>query len=172
MKKSVFFFEIEKIIESSNTLEEIEKYFFSYFQVEEKYYILIFSEEPFDPEFLYSLLVIIKSLDTKKRKIRSIRGFLIYALEILNQGSESKILKTNLKPYFWTEVENLLRQNKKSILNNFLFPNSLSSSETTENKLNFLEEKIISLENKISLESKIDSSAQSNFKSSKEIPSS
>ncbi len=54
----------------------------------------------------------IEELDSKQRKIRSFRGFFLYALEII---------QTNLQPFFWKKVHNIIRQNKKGALQEFLF---------------------------------------------------
>lgn len=78
--------------------------FFSSFQIDQNYYILVFAKEAFEPDFLYKFLTIIQELNTKKQVIRSFRGFFIYALEIINQGRDFQILETNMKPYFWTEI--------------------------------------------------------------------
>jgi len=56
---------------------------------------------------------ILDELDTKQRKIRSLRGFFLYALEILENGKDYEILKTNLQPSFWRKLKTILRQNKK-----------------------------------------------------------
>ena len=81
----------------------LENYFYKFCQkgcVDQKYYILVFAEKSFEPDFLYKFLIIIQELNNKKRKIRSFRGFFIYALEIINQGRNFQILDTNMKPYF------------------------------------------------------------------------
>lgn len=150
--KNVYFFEIEKILDSSNIFEELKKrqIFFSYFQVDQKYYILVFAEKSFDPDFLYKLLTGIRELNYKQRRIRSLRGFLTYALEIRSKGINSRILETNLKPYFWREIGNVIRQNRQEILLKFLFSNSSTSSvEDLQNQINFLQEKIFDLEKKL-----------------------
>ncbi len=66
-------------------------------------------------------MAVIKDLNTKKRKIRSLRGFFLYALEIMKKGKKVSILTTNLHPFFWKKVENTIKQNKKSALIHFLF---------------------------------------------------
>jgi hypothetical protein len=116
----------EKILDNSNILEELKNknLFFSYFQVDRNYYMLIIAEKSFDKDFLYKVLTGIRELNTKQRRIRSFRGFLIYALEIQKQGNNFEILKTNLKSYFWKEIENIIRQNRKPILLNFLLESS------------------------------------------------
>ena len=48
------------------------------------------------------------------------RGFFLYALEIMETEKGVKILKTNLQAFFWKEVKNIIRQNKKGDLLEFL----------------------------------------------------
>jgi hypothetical protein len=118
--------------------------FFSYFQIDQKYYILIFAEEAFELDFIYKFLNIIQELNTKKRRIRSFRGFFLYALEIINQGRYFQVLETNMKPYFWTEIGHVIRQNRKLILLNFLF--DIPSLENYQNQIKFLKKKMAELE--------------------------
>ena len=63
----------------------------------------------------------IQELDSKQRKIRSLRGFFLYALEIMENAKDYEILSTNLQPFFWQKVKNIIRQNKKAALQEFLF---------------------------------------------------
>ena len=44
---------------------------------------------------------VIQELDSKQRKIRSLRGFFLYALEIMEKGKNYEIFSTNLQPFFW-----------------------------------------------------------------------
>jgi hypothetical protein len=76
----------------------------------------------FDPDFLYQSLNQVKELNSKKRTLRSFRGFLLYGLEIINQGKFSKVLQTNLNSYFWLKLPSVIRQNRKEVLLQFLFP--------------------------------------------------
>jgi len=59
-------------------------------------------------DFLYQSVFLIEELDSKQRKIKALRVFFLYALEMLNNGKDLKILTTNLKT--------ILRQNKKEVL--------------------------------------------------------
>lgn len=86
------------------------------------------------------------------------RGFFIYALEILENGKDLEILRTNLQPSFWRKLKSILRQNRKEVLLEFLFgkdqdhkSNSISSSpalEELQNQVNSLQERIAELENR------------------------
>ena len=80
-------------------------------------------------DFLYQAVDLIQELDSKKRKLRSLRGFLLYALEIIDNGKDYEILSTNLQPFFWREVKNIIRQNKKGALQEFLFGSQLNHSD-------------------------------------------
>jgi len=67
-------------------------------------------------------------LNSKKQKIRSLRGFLLYALEIMENGNECQILFTNLSPSFWQKLKTIIYQNKKGALEEFLFGSQLNNS--------------------------------------------
>ena len=90
---------------------------------------------------------VLQELDSKQRKIRSMRGFFLYALEILETGKDYEILQTNLPPFFWRKVKNIIRQNKKAALQEFLFgsQDSIVAPETQ----NHLNEKIETLQNQV-----------------------
>ena len=86
-------------------------------------------------------------LDSRERRIRSIRGLILYALEIMEKDEKFQILETNLEPFFWKNVDRVIRQNQRSGLENYLF--------STDSK-----SQIISSQN----------SSQLNFQNLKEIP--
>ena len=129
------------------------KFFFSYFQVDENYYLFSYTDQFIDVEFFYENLAVIQELDTKERKIRSIRGFLLYVLEIMETGEEVEILNTNLEPFFWTRVKNVLRQSKKNLLIQFLFGKASDNKIINKDLSYALEEmemKIQNLETQVS----------------------
>ena len=113
-----------------------------------------------DINFLYQSIDVIQELDSKKRQIRSFRGFFLYALEIMETGKDYEVLETNLQPFFWRKVKNIIRQNKKAALQEFLFglQESIASTEiqndlkdkieSLENQVNSLQQKVIQLEAK------------------------
>ena len=74
-----------------------------------------------DIDFFYTSIGVIQELVRRQREIRSLRGFFLYALEILETGKDYEILQTNLQPFFWRKVKNSIRQNKKAALQEFLF---------------------------------------------------
>ena len=80
-------------------------------------------------------LVVIEELDTKKRKIRSIRGFLRYALEIIQDEKLITVLETNFQPLFWRRLKDVLRQNKQCSLVQFLFNSSNSTNLASDQEL-------------------------------------
>jgi len=149
----IFFFETQPIPEDSIVFEKIkeEKVFFSYFQIEEKYYLFVYGEKDIDIDFFYGSMDLIQELDRRQRKIRSFRGFFLYALEIIENGKNYKILSTNLEPFFWRKIKKIIRQNKKSILLEFLFQSSTETGqrESLQNQVNSLVEKVHSLEERI-----------------------
>ena len=162
MMKNVFFFKIEQIQDKSIFDEFKEKtIFFSYFQVDQNYYLFVYGQKSIDINFLYRSINVIQELDSKKRRIRSLRGFFLYALEIMENEKDSEILKTNLQPFFWRKVKNIIRQNKKEAISEFLFgkaedqkPQDIDSNlalEKLQNEVNSLQERISSLENQRSI---------------------
>ena len=104
-------------------------------------------------------------MDSKQRKIRSLRGFFLYALQIIDNGKDYEILETNLQPFFWRKVKNIIRQNKKEVLLQFLFGRVYSYQDSTphsdiiemiqnlQTQVNSLQQKIIELEKNQSLNS-------------------
>jgi hypothetical protein len=129
-----------------------QKIFYSYFQVDQNYYLFLFSQKSIDINFLYQLVERIEELDSKQRKIRSLRGFFLYALEIMKTGKEYEILSTNLQPFFWKKVHNVIRQNKKSALQEFLFrkdQDNKSINQDPNPRIKILENQIQSLQNQI-----------------------
>ena len=75
--------------------------FFSYFQVDQNYYLFLFAQKFIQLDTIYESVEVIEELDSKQRKIRSLRGFFLYALEIMEKGKDYEILETNLQPFFW-----------------------------------------------------------------------
>lgn len=156
--ENVYFFQIRKIPKDTIVSDQLKEQgiFFSYFKVDQKYYLLLYDKQLFKIDFLIATVNFIKQLNVKKRKIRSLRGFLLYAIEIMENGRACKILFTNLSPLFWEEVKDIIRQNRKRALDRFLFqsePNQLIENLGPQNNL---KEQIKSLENKIdSLQDKI-----------------
>ena len=67
-------------------------------------------------DFIYQTVDVIQELDSKKRKIQSLKRFLLYALKIMENTKDYKILSTNLQPFFWKKVKNIIRKNKKGAL--------------------------------------------------------
>ena len=89
--------------------------------MDQNYYLFFYSQKSIQIDFLYQSVTVIQELDSKQRKIRSLRGFFLYVLEIIEDGKDYEILQTNLQPFFWRKVKNIIRQNKKSALHEFLF---------------------------------------------------
>lgn len=162
--KTIFFLETEALSDNSIIFEAInkEKLFFSYFQVDQNYYLLVYGENFIDIDFFYKSIDVVKELDRRERKIRSLRGFFIYALEIIEVGKDFKVLKTNLQPFFWKKLKNVIRQNKKSTLLEFLFGSEKNDLdlrkelqdlkekiERLQDQGNSLQQKITQLENQV-----------------------
>jgi hypothetical protein len=140
-----------------------QKISFSYFQVDRNYYLFLYAQKSIDLNFLYQSIDVIQELDSKQRKIRSLRGFFLYALEILENGKDYEILHTNLQPFFWRKVKNVIRQNKKAALQEFLFGKDedkrssyRGANPVLDAKIQSLQQQVDSLQKKvIHLESKL-----------------
>ena len=121
--QNAFFYQIQPTSDNLTVFEELtnQQLFFSYFQVDQKYYLFFYQQKSIDIDRIEPLIHILDELDRKQRQIRSLRGFFLYALEIMENGEEYQILKTNLQPSFWRKLKTILRQNKKIVLLQFLF---------------------------------------------------
>jgi|TARA_B110000483_G_C18181372_1_gene537170 hypothetical protein len=73
---------------------------YSYFLVNQNYYLFFYAQQPIQLDFIYQSIDLIQEVDSKQRKLRSLRGFFLYALEIMQMGENYEILKTNLQPFF------------------------------------------------------------------------
>ena len=154
---TAFFFEIQSIPDDTILFDQFQQQniCYSYFQVEQNYYLFVYSQKFIDIDSIDPFIHIIQELDTKQRKIRSLRGFFLYALEILERTNNSQILKTNLKPSFWRNLKSILRQNKKTVLLQFLFGRGYSyppSSSHFEDQIQTLKNQLDSLETALRLE--------------------
>ena len=164
---NICFFQTQPIPDSSSIFDQFKQQniFFSYFQVDQNYYLFLYADESrrklrqksIDINFLYQSIDVIQELDSKQRKIRSFRGFFLYALEIMQMGENYEILKTNLQPFFWRKVKNIIRQNKKVALQEFLFgSDSGESYQGSSPRVKILEDQMKALQNQIdSLQEKI-----------------
>ena len=149
-----FFFEIQPIPDDTILYDQFQQQniFYSYFQVEQKYYLFFYSQKSIDIDLIEQFIDILEELDTKQRKIRSLRGFFLYALEIMNNEKDLQIFKTNLKPSFWRNLRTILRQNKKEVLLRFLFGKGYSfeaSNSHLEDQIQTLKSQVDSLHQKI-----------------------
>ena len=59
--------------DDSSLFDEFKKQniFFSYFLVDQKYYLFLYAQKSIDIDFLYHSVDVIQELDSKQRKIRS-----------------------------------------------------------------------------------------------------
>ena len=155
---NAFFCQTQQISDHRIIFDQFKKQtiFFSYFQVDQKYYLFFYTQKSIEIDFLYQAVNVIQELDSKKRKIRSLRGFLLYVLEIMGNGKDLEILSTNLQPFFWKKVKDVIRQNKKGALQEFLFGSQMNQSTNHSDSQNDLKEKILILRNQLnSLEQKV-----------------
>jgi len=163
--KNVFFFQTQQIPADTILFDEFKKQniSFSYFQIDQKYYLFVYAQNSIQIDFLYHSIDVLEELDSKQRKIRSFRGFFLYALEIMEMGENYEILKTNLQPFFWRKVKTIIRQSKKAALLEFLFgkaqvnqdqilgliPHLQDQIQTLQSQMDSLQQKIIQLESKL-----------------------
>jgi hypothetical protein len=146
---------INPIDENSDLFQEFEKknFSFQYFQIETDYFLLVYGKKDeksnIDTEFFLKSIDVIEELNKRKRRLRSIRGFLLYALEIINSYNNSlNIIRTNFRPLFWQRLPLILRQNKKNYLLHFLFPNT-NNQNITSKKDDNLEKEILDLKKEL-----------------------
>ncbi len=150
------FLKIEKLEKTTETtffdkLNETSIYF-SYFQVDKNYYLFSYTNRFIGDEFFYQNLSVIQILDTRQRKLRSIRGFLKYALDIMEAGKKVQILNTNLKLSFWKDVKEILRQSDNNLLLQFVFKNSETREANAESiQLQELQTQMKALQKEINL---------------------
>jgi len=130
-KPFVDFVEVEPILDSFIFEEyEAQQFCYYYFEINQKYYLFLYGQTEYynSLDFFPESLTVIKQLNQRKRKIRSLRGYFLYVLEILENSPDIKVLQTNLKPLFWAQLTDTLRQNQKNGLNEFLFGSSNPST--------------------------------------------
>lgn len=119
---------------------EEEDQYYSYFEINQNYYLFAFGRNEGRDETIKSLcqkIGVIQVLDRKKRKIRSLRGYFLYVLEIMKNSDKMTELSSNLRPMFWYRVEDIIRQNKKNELYEFVFGPELLWNENQN--LSFLD---------------------------------
>ena len=155
---NAFFFQTQEIPDNSLLFDELknQQLFFSYFQVHQDYYLFFYEQKSIDIGRIEPLIHILDELDRKQRKIRSLRGFFLYVLEIMENGQDYQILKTNLQPSFWRKLKTILRQNKKSVLLEFLFGKDEDDKSHSIGSILHLEDQIQILQNQVnSLQARI-----------------
>ena len=155
---AAFFFQTQQIPDDTILFDELkeQKIFFSYFQVDRNYYLFLYAQKSIDINLLYPSVEVIEELDSKQRKIRSLRGFFLYALKILENGGNYEILNTNLQSFFWKKVKNIIRQNKKAALQEFLFGSDSGIGYSYQGSNTQVEEIIKTLQNQVdSLQQKV-----------------
>ena len=169
-QQNAFFFETQQIPDDTIIFDEFKKQtiFFSYFQVDQKYYLFFYRQKFIDIDLIDPFINILQELDIKQRKIRSLsrmrsKGFFLYALEIMefedlktclqtSNGKDLKILTTNLQPSFWRKIKTILRQNKKAVLLEFLFRNTEGKGDGSldlHTQVKILEDQIDKIQNKL-----------------------
>jgi hypothetical protein len=99
--------------------------YYVYFQVEDGFFFFLFNDrkEELD-EVLLDKLCILEHLQNKgEKKMRSLRGFFEKILLLMNdEVSRLVILKTNLHPLFWGEIQDVFRAKRKNGVAEYVFP--------------------------------------------------
>ena len=160
---NIFFFQTQQIPDNTSLFNQLkeQKIFFSYFQVDQNHYLFLFSQPNIQIDFLYPFLEVIDELNYKQRRIRSFRGFFLYALEIIQKAQDYEILQTNLQPFFWRKIKNIIRQNKKGALLEFLFGGEVTRMESANGRGDSFKSLSPGLDAKIqTLQNQVDSLAQ------------
>lgn len=138
---SAYLFKVKPISDLSILQDfEEEDFYYSYFQINQNYYLFAFGRNEARDETeksLFQKIGVIQVLDKKKRKIRSLRGYFLYVLEIMKKSDRMTELSSNLRPMFWYRVEDIIRQNKKNGLYEFVFGPELLWNENQN--LSFLD---------------------------------
>lgn len=150
-KLSVEFFEIERILNEDFLIEffETKNIYFSYFKIQKnKYFLFLYYESNESTLSLPDNVCIVNILNKKKRRLRSLRGFLLYALEIIG-SEEIQILATNLQPLFWQKVKNILSQNRTDLLITFVLKQSTSIYLSPQEQINEIQLEILNLKQEI-----------------------
>ena len=146
------FIQVELIKNSSPIFKYFEdnNIYFYYYQKSAEYYLFFYGQSDI---YLSDLpITIIKELNKRQRKIRSIRGFLLYALDLRKNDKEITVLKTNFQPFFWEKIKDIINQNRsKELLLSYLFPTSFSNSSINNEYEAYLDERLDKLEKERSL---------------------
>jgi len=74
---------------------------------------------------------------------------LLASEEIMEKGKEYEILKTNLQPFFWRKIKNIIRQNQKGALLEFLFVKASDNKLVNQVSNPAFDDKIENLQNQI-----------------------
>lgn len=92
----VQFLEIQKLQDTSFLIDSLNKQniLFSYFEVNQQYYLFLYKDGEINLYELVKKLIIIQQLDKRERKLRSLRGFFLDALEIQKSGDRTKNLES------------------------------------------------------------------------------
>ena len=145
----VFFLKIKQLETNSPVFDKFSTagFYFSYFVADYTYYLFCYGQGDFNElTEIFNHLTIIKKLDKRQRIIRSLRGFFLYVIEIMEDSKDKEIIQTNFDPLFWKEIEKVISQNKKSALSNFLTRNLGVYTETDTEKRRLSQDKLLRIE--------------------------
>jgi hypothetical protein len=83
---------------------------------------------------------------------------------------DHQILADNMEPFFWKNVDRVIRQNKKNGLQQFLFSDSEESLIHLQNQLDYLKSENAKLKSQLSQLNETKNSKDSGFRSLAQIP--
>lgn len=125
--ETAFFYQVFKLSEERENafieLCEESSISYCYFRADETYYLFAYSEneEAIDFRSVQTILEPIRELHTRKRKIRSLRGYILYVKEIMETAKTKLVLQSNLSWFFWENTFNIISQNRAKGLESFLY---------------------------------------------------
>lgn len=113
--------QVRPLKNESTVFESLSKLvYYSYFQVNDDYYLFTYAKSRILIKIIENLLhlnfVVVKNITTNQRRFCSLRGFCLYILNLKKTGKNFEVLETNLKQVFWDEIDLIIRQKNKSKL--------------------------------------------------------
>jgi hypothetical protein len=169
MKNAFLFITQKEVIEEIKFEQlESENISYCYFLANQKYYLFLFSKNPIQKNPIIKNFEVIDEIDSLQRQIRSLRGLILYTLKLME--GDHQILADNMEPFFWKNVDRVIRQNKKNGLQQFLFSDSEESLIHLQNQLDYLKSENAKLKSQLSQLNETKNSKDSGFRSLAQIP--
>jgi hypothetical protein len=169
MKNAFLFITQKEVIEEIKFEQlESENISYCYFLANQKYYLFLFSKNPIQKNPIIKNFEVIDEIDSLQRQIRSLRGLILYTLKLME--GDHQILADNMEPFFWKNVDRVIRQNKKNGLQQFLFSDSEESLIHLQNQVDYLKSENAKLKSQLSQLNETKNSKDSGFRSLAQTP--